>query len=481
MGWSIPQAVEPAKITPWSPWICVFIIGAGYLAALVWVVLNSPASGLPPLSSGVYLSLTGYTLVGVLGFLALYLLWWEVQALRYFNHFCWQSTTYTAWQSYAQEHLCVLKAITLTSDPGLLGRKTGVDTSAPVDDENTAISKTLLVGEALTPGISRFEQLCRALIKQVAPALKAINVKAPLSVYLQTTGDTEEAIFAKLQTICCDLFPEYKTEVHILPAISPFTHWNKALLSLRHPVLILAMHYRQPDESKTEIASALLLSPPELLTSAEQQVTSRLFRAMPVNIGKLADELGELRDITQQPAESIRLIWFSGLSDSVRQQLSAVIHELKLPLRTSAPGGGLLDFDKDNEKYSALSGWLLPTVAAEMVAKGQGSQWLLCADGDNCWAMVAGNQAPVLREISSDLPDEPWPAGCMALTLLLNLMVFWSLGTAWPQWLFSVWGIATIVVTLFMTLICSVLVLRELIEQLQKPQFIEAANASLRE
>ena len=143
--------------------------------------------------------------------------------------------------------------------------------------------------------------------------------------------------------------------------------------------------------------------------------------------------------------------------------------------------GGLLDFDKDNAQYGALSGWLLAGAAAQMVEQGQGSQWILCADGSQTWAMVVGNQAPVLQTPAEDLPDEPYPAGSVTLALLFNIVLFWSLGHAWPQWLFSGWGLATVILSMLITFPGCVFALRGLVSILQKPHFIKAANASVRD
>lgn len=77
MGWSVPKATLPQKPMSWSPWVCVFIFLLAFALALVWVVLDTPSTGLYPLSSGHYLPLTGFTLVGILSCLSLYLLIWE--------------------------------------------------------------------------------------------------------------------------------------------------------------------------------------------------------------------------------------------------------------------------------------------------------------------------------------------------------------------------------------------------------------------
>lgn len=97
MSWSVPQARLPQKPMSWSPWVCVFIFLTAFALALVWVVLGTPSTGLYPLSSGHYLPLTGFTLVGILSCLSLYLLIWEAGALMYYSWTHWQANTNAVW------------------------------------------------------------------------------------------------------------------------------------------------------------------------------------------------------------------------------------------------------------------------------------------------------------------------------------------------------------------------------------------------
>jgi hypothetical protein len=51
----------------------------GVFAALVRVVLSSPAGGLPALESGYWLPLTGYTASGIMIAITFYSLSWEIR------------------------------------------------------------------------------------------------------------------------------------------------------------------------------------------------------------------------------------------------------------------------------------------------------------------------------------------------------------------------------------------------------------------
>ncbi|PRB59652.1 hypothetical protein CQ001_12675 [Erwinia billingiae] len=244
------------------------------------------------------------------------------------------------------------------------------------------------------------------------------------------------------------------------------------------PSIVIAMHYYDGVEEKplSEIASGLLLSPANHLKPDTQKNAPKLFRAMPLNLNKLPEELQELRDMSQQPAEALRLVWFSGLNNSLRQKLNATVHTLKLPLRTEAPMGGQLDFDKSCEGYGPVAGWLMVGAAVEMFNRGQGSQWVLAGAEESAWAVVVGTKAPFQSDYHSALPGDVYPAGCLVASLLFNLVLFWSLGHAFPQWMFSFWGALTLIVSLVVTMIGSVVGLRIMLNRLLEPRFIRSSQ-----
>ncbi len=213
-----------------------------------------------------------------------------------------------------------------------------------------------------------------------------------------------------------------------------------------------------------------------LLKPDAQKSATRLFRAMPLDLKTLPGDLQELRDMSQQAADSLRLVWFSGLTDTQRQELNIVVHDLKLPLCKEAPMGGQLDFGKGCGNYGPLSGWLMIGAAAEMVKHKQGSQWVLAGAEDVAWAIAVGSKAPVKSDYHSHLPNDTYPAGCLVASLLFNLVLFWSLGHAFPDWLFSFWGAVTLILTLIATLIGSVFALRITINRLLEPHFIQSAQ-----
>ncbi len=476
MGWSIPQVPARAATSAWSPWVCLLIILAGVLAGLGWAIFSAAGSGLSSLSSGAWLPLTGVVLAGIMAGITLYLLGWEVQALGSWYWNSWRLNMYTAWQRQAHQHLCVVSLVTLTPDTQCIPRLIGL---ASVDDSEKPPT-TLLPGEALTPGISRFGQLCQVLISQATSSLASWYPTGHITVVIQTASVAEDSAQEQQQRISA-LWKQqslpWTLTLEVLPAEFPFEYWNKQLPELKNPLLVLALHYRVPDENQAEFTSALLLSPPSLLPSALQKDAMRLFRAMPLKIARLTAELKELRDMAQQPVEAIRLVWFSGLTPPQSQQLLSAANEqsLSLSLSRSAPMAGIIDFDKGSERYGPLASWLMMAAAAEAADYDMGSHWLVWADDKQAWAMAAGNQPAVVHHPAESTPVAPFPAGGMILAVLLNSLLVWFLASAYPAWLFSWPGVFCVLLILGTTLPGIALALRKITARLLLPGFICAA------
>ena len=476
MGWSVPQAEPQQKPPAWSPWVCVFIFLLAFALALVWVVLDTPSTGVYPLSSGHYLPLTGFTLVGILACLSLYLLSWEVGALMYYDWTHWQANTNAAWQNWTHQHLHIVDSVNFTTRLDLYPQIAGLSRSK-FDEEEPAV--LLFPDDDTPPGIYRFEIICRHILTSFEAAIKTLNLpgQGTVSLYVQTQTDLTETHILYLKELWQTLYPENILQIKpVGPQASLETLGS--CLDARIPSVVIAMQYYDGGEEKPlcEIATGLLLSPARLLKPDAQKNSPQLFRAMPLNMEKLPDDLRELRDMTQQPADSLRLVWFSGLTDTLRQKLNAVVHDLKLPLRLEAPMGGQLDFDKGCTGYGPLSGWLMLGAAAEMVKRGTGSQWVVAASEESAWAVVVGTNAPVQADYHSQLPHDVYPAGCVVASLLFNLVLFWSLGHAFPDWLFSFWGAVTLILTLVVTMIGSAVGLRMMLSRLLEPSFIRSAQ-----
>ncbi|PKE30696.1 hypothetical protein CWS43_08335 [Rahnella sp. AA] len=476
MGWSVPQAKPQQKPPAWSPWVCVFIFLTAFALALVWIVLDTPSTGLYPLSSGHYLPLTGFTLVGILACLSLYLLSWEVSALMYYSWTHWQANTHAAWQNWTHQHLHIVDSVNFTTRLDLYPQIAGLSRDED-DEEEPAV--LLFPEDDAPPGIYRFEIICRHILTSFEAAIKTLNLpgQGTINLYVQTQTEVTETHILYLEELWQTLYPENILQIKpVGPQASLETLGS--CLDARIPSVVIAMQYYDGVEEKPlcEIATGLLLSPANQLKPDAQKNTPQLFRAMPLNLKKLPEDLRELRDMTQQPADSLRLVWFSGLTDTLRQKLNAVIHDLKLPLRHEAPMGGQLDFDKGCTGYGPLSGWLMLGAAADMIKRGQGSQWVLAASEESAWAVVVGNRAPVQADYQSQLPRDVYPAGCVVASLLFNLVLFWSLGHAFPDWLFSFWGAVTLILTLVVTMIGSAVGLRVILNRLLEPGFIRSAQ-----
>ena len=479
MGWSIPQAPEPGQAARWSPWVCLFIIGSGCFIALLWIVLNSPPGGLPLISSGFYLPVTGAALGGVILLLLLYFLVVEVRSLWYFNHVTWQHNVNIAWQRWAHQHIYVMKSTLLTADAELISRIAGM----PLKDPEDAPSERLLFpDERMSPGLRRFEGITQNLLQSLNDNIHNLPAGMKVKLIIKTPLILTDKYKKSVENYWSKNHQKYISEVNLVSETSFAAVWDDIVKSAC-PVIVLAMHYYDghTDVPVAEIASVLLAMPPALMTRAEREVTTRLFRPMPVITGKLSDEMAELRDMSQQPADSVRLLWHSGLNDTCRRKLSAVACELELPLHNSAPSGGVLDFDKDNEKYGVLSGWLLAAAATQMVEYGQGTQWVFCSEGKKAWAIVAGNNLPASPEKPDALLHPPYPAGTLMLGAILNLVFFSVMAEAYPSWLFSWVGSIVLLLSLLVTLPGCILLLRRVVAYFQRPRFFQAARPAGKE
>jgi hypothetical protein len=472
MGWSVPEVPERTPASACSPWICFFIIFFCVLISVAWLLFSGSAQELSSLSSGAWLPLAAAMLVSVMVILTLYLLGWEVQALKAFYWNSWRLNVHAAWQQNAHQHLCVVNQINLTVNTDCVPQLTGLVAKNDVIDKST----TLLASEALIPGISRFEQLSQALLKQIAPSLANWYPSGALTVVIQTSAASLEQEKQRVASLWKQHALPWTPTFYVLPAEFPFEFWNNQLLASHNPLLILAIHYRQVNETLAEFASALLLAPPLLLSAAQQREAVKVFRAMPLQTSELSAELKELKEMNQQPSASIGLVWFSGLTAPQRQQLTSAVFELPLSLRSSAPMAGLIDFDEGCDRYGHLAGWLMSVAAIEAVNYDMGSQWLVWADDKQAWAMVAGRKMPLMNTSPERAQAAPFPAGGMMLAVLLNTLLIWSLGFAFPAWLFSWWGTITLLAVLGVTLPSLAFALRKVVASALLPGFFRAAG-----
>ncbi|KGD71062.1 hypothetical protein [Pantoea vagans] len=479
MGWSFPEIPKRAPATDWSPWVCLFIILIVTAAGFSWILLFAPAEGGSFLTSSSWLSVTGYMMLAILSALTLYLLWWEIQALSIWFWNNWRMNMHCAWQRHSHQHMCIVNQVILTPEAECIPRLIGLSGA----DESETKPATLLPDEALVPGISRFEQICQILIKQSTSSLAGQYPAGPLTVVIQTSAEITDHLQQqqRITALWQRLALPWTLSVEVLPAEFPFEYWNNQLLTMPHPVLVLALHYRLMDEVLPEFACALLLAPSSMRLTDEQHEAVRLFRAMPLKISKLTAELEDLRKMAQQPSEAIRLVWVSGLTAPQLQRLMATTHDLSLSLYSSAPMAGVIDFDKGTECYGYLAGWLMLCVATETVNYDMGSHWLLWADDQQAWAMAAGTRMPVSIQHAENSTATPFPAGGMMLAVVLNILLLWFLGQSYPEDLFSWWGMVFSVVVTGLSLPGVALGLRKLVARVMLPGFIHAADKAWKE
>lgn len=476
MGWSLPEVPEKERAPAWSPWICLLIIILGFFIGLLVAVLKSPTTGLPSLSSGYWLPLTIWTFTGILAVIAVYSFCWEMLATRVWNWNEWCRNTRLKWRLRAHQHLVILSHVFIAADTGLLSRLAHIQEGDSADIPPL----TLLPEEPLTPGISRFEQLLRHLIAQITPSVRRRYPSGSLQIIVQTNGSDKNRESHLFHRIWSAGSPPWKAEIHFQDLDPSFDDWNQFMGPTKRPVLILAMHYRLPDDVLPEFASALFMVHPSMLNQGEGKNALRLFRAMPLNTRTLETELSELRDMALTPASKKHLIWHSGLSDAPRQSISRVLNDLSVPLYDGIGTGGVIDYDSACVRYSGLAGWAMIGAAAEMAAYGPACQWLLLEGEDDAWAVALGNSAPAVGHDHSVI-QPPFPGGSVLMALLLNAGLYSLMIHYFPSTAFSSSGIALLLLSLIVTLPGLAILLRRIIAHFQRPEFIRVARHSGKE
>ncbi len=476
MGWSLPEVPEKDQVSPWSPWVCLLIIILGLFIGLLVAVLNSPIKGLSSLGSGVWLPLTAWTFAGISAAIAAYSFCWETCAIRAWNWNEWCRNMRLKWRLRAHQHLVILNHVFIAADTGLLSRLAHIQEGESADKPPL----TLLPHAPLTPGISRFEQLLRHLIAQIMPSIQRRYPSGPLQIIVQTNGNDNDRELQSFQRIWSAVSSPWKAEIHFQDADSSFDDWNQFVRITKRPVLVLAMHYRLPDDVQSEFATALFLLHPSMLNLGEQKNALRLFRAMPLNIRTLATELSELRDMALTPANKKHLVWHSGLSDAPRQSVSRVLNELSIPLYDSIGTCGVIDYDTTCARYGGLAGWAMIGAAAEMAAYGPTEQWLLLEGEDASWAVTLGNVAPAVGH-DHFVIQPPFPGGSVLMALMLNVGLYCLMIRYFPSTAFSWSGITLLVLSLIVTLPGLAVFLRRITAHLQRPEFIRVARHSGKE
>lgn len=476
MGWSLPDVPEKEPAPAWSPWVCLLIILLGLFTGLLVVVLKSPTTGLPSLNSGAWLPLTAWTFAGISTVIAIYSFWWETLAIRVWNWNEWCRSTRLKWRLRAHQHLVILSHVFIAADTNLLSRLAHTQEGDSADTP----SLTLLSDALITPGISRFEQLLRHLIAQIVPSIRRRYPSGQLQIIVQTNGSDKDRESQSFHRIWTAESPPWKVEIHFQDADSSFDDWNKFVGSTKRAVLVLAMHYRQPNDVLPEFASALFLMPPPMLNPGEQKNALRLFRAMPLNTRTLASELGELRDMALTPAGRKHLVWHSGLADAPRQSVSRVLNDLAIPLYDGVGTGGVIDYDTACVRYGDLAGWAMIGAAADMAAYGPTCQWLLLEGEDDAWAVTLGNAAPAVGH-DHFVIQPPFPGGSVLMALLLNVGLYSLMIHYFPSTAFSWSGISLLLLSLIVTLPGLAILLRRITARLQRPEFIRVARHSGKE
>lgn len=118
------------------------------------------------------------------------------------------------WRLRAHQHLAILGHVFAAADVGLLSRLAHTQEGDSADTPPL----TLLPGEPLTPGISRFEQLLRHLIAQITPSIRRRYPRGRYRLLFRPTAATKVVnLTHSIVSGQRDLCPS-KAEVHLQEA-----------------------------------------------------------------------------------------------------------------------------------------------------------------------------------------------------------------------------------------------------------------------
>uniref|UniRef100_A0A483KDI8 Uncharacterized protein n=1 Tax=Klebsiella quasipneumoniae TaxID=1463165 RepID=A0A483KDI8_9ENTR len=476
MGWSLPVIPKKNSAQQWSPWLCLLIVLLGFVLSLIIAVLDSPENRFLSFSSGYWLPMILQTTIGCFTVVTFYTFWWEVQAFAVWRWNSWRHNTNLLWFRRAHKHHFVSFHCIIPANSQLLPKIAGVS-SEGIDEEPPL---TLLPDEPLTPGISRFEQLCRLLFVSIPQRLLDKH-SGNLTVILLTSSSEKEAEQRAFRRLWDSEKLSGLPYTLVLPKEFAFKDWNQCVSTTCGNILVLAMHYRQPNESLPEFASILLLKPSSLVKQGEYNFIPKIFHAMPLRGNAMENELIEWHDMGQQPSDQRYLVWHSGLNITAQQELGRVLNTLPLPLVDNIGAGGVIDFDKEFGVYKRLAGWLMIASACEMTRYGPATHLLLCENENEGWAVTIGKSCPVISPQLREFYLSPFPAGTVMMALLFSVSIFGLIANCSPSIAFSWSGMMIFSFLLVVSFSFIAILTRNVISKLLYPRFVKAVRQPKKE
>lgn len=475
MGWSLPPVDKKVSVQGGSPWVYLLIIVVIIIIAALFVIIGVPLQNISSYSTEYWLALS-LRLSGFMLFASMiYSLWWEIRVTLVWNWNQWQRNMCEMWYQYRSQYRVLVDHEFI----GACGPSANVLVRQDPDDLAEA-SHNLWTDQPVTPGINRFGKISGYLLMQMVPKIRQRYPAGPLKIVIQTSVSDQENERALFLQVSQSLLLPWQISLQFQSPESAFSDWNQLLSGCQDPILLLAMHYRQPQEKQPEFGCAFLLHPPTGLVSVEAKNALRLFRAMPIELTDFAGELQEFRGETRPAQQRNTLFWFSGLPKIHQLSIQRILNELQLPLDIEIGNGGIIDYDSHFANYGALAGWAMVATAAQIAITRTVDQWLVLAIDQQAWGVMLTRQKPLPYQ-DSDILLPPVPVGSLMLAMFINTLLGYWLYYTFPERLFSWTGLFCLMISLAVTLSGIPFLLRKMISRIQYPSFIKAAQQSTKE
>lgn len=311
-----------------------------------------------------------------------------VARVDWWNHLC--RLHHARRREWTCAHVAILGSVVLTPEPDLAERLLGLEGRAPMNPGKIMALPELVV----SAGVSRMAQVIEQLIK---PFTAHISNLADTCVFDVILHSDDPQHVAELRAVWRKLGLSDLADLRWAPfdgKVDQMEQWfDPGLKSGFQLVMCCQLHAEGKEPSCSEVAVAMLLAPPAVVSAFKGKLKpqARLFRPISAPSDSVADALESLLSAEQTARARIRHGWSSGLSRQCRHATSGAIKDAGLNLAEH-------DLDGAIGEPGPVSAWLLLALAAQMVEHGQGAQLVASPQGQDVTLNLVGTRStPVPR------------------------------------------------------------------------------------
>jgi hypothetical protein len=296
-----------------------------------------------------------------------------------------------AWRQWAQAHVVIVDSIAMTPEPELGERLLGLEGSVPINP-----GKILPLPQTeRSAGVSRLAVVLEQLMSRFSASLVHLDASGhAIDVILQSA---DKADLTELRAVWKKMNLPDLVQFGWMPFGAPQANvetWvDKECTSSFRLLLACQLHAEGVEPAWSEAAVAMLLTSPRVAASVKGTVPlqARLFRPIVMPSDSVLDGLETLLASEQTPRRRIRHAWMSDLPSQGRHATLGAIKDVRLELPVH-------DVDRAIGKPGPVSALLLQTLAAQMVAHGQGAQLIASPNAQKVRLNLVGTElVPVPR------------------------------------------------------------------------------------